>query len=241
MVNPLCFLGPQQAAMSSRGKTSPKEELPPQRLSCQPTHLPEVRGAEGRSLARDSQPRFYIWENWGSERQSPQNITQSWPQPRKLVAFPRAEKPGLDQPEAGPPPPLSSSGPLSRHLGDPPKFIDCHSSLESIWCTLLINLFQIIAGNYWLVRRRDAEVASVPLPIQSGFWLSLCPVSRPLSTYLLSSWNRRQMDAVSSRPLPSPLLSGDFHMENWKEGFAQTIVSQTAGSTQSNFRCCKDK
>lgn len=48
-------------------------------------------------------------------------------------------------------------------------------------------------------------MASVPLPIQSGFWLSLCPASHPLSTYLLSSWNRRQMDAVSSRPLPSPL------------------------------------
>lgn len=48
-------------------------------------------------------------------------------------------------------------------------------------------------------------MASVLLPIQSGFWLSLCPASRPLSTYLLSSWNRRQMDTVSSRPLPSPL------------------------------------
>ena len=73
------------------------------------------------------------------------------PQPMKLAGLPRGWKTRLRPAKAGLPPPLSSSGPLHRHLGDSPKFIDRQGSFKSIWCTLLINLFQIIAGNYWLV------------------------------------------------------------------------------------------
>lgn len=66
-----------------------------------------------------------------------------------LLSSPQGCKMRLRSVKAGLPSPVSSSGPFSRHLGDSPKFIDRQGSLESIWRTLLINLFQIIVENYW--------------------------------------------------------------------------------------------
>lgn len=47
--------------------------------------------------------------------------------------------------------PISNSASFSCPPGDFPKLSISEANLESIWCTLLINLFQIIAANYWLV------------------------------------------------------------------------------------------
>lgn len=150
---------PQQAARSAKRSGALEKRRPHRPLypwgACSPPRTygnrrkvlgsgqPSPRVTHGETEAQRDKGTYLLQANRMSDR--------AGPQPLRLSSLPQGWKTRLRPDKAGLPSPLSSSGPSSRHLGDSPEFIDRQDSLESIWCTLLINLFQIIAENYWFV------------------------------------------------------------------------------------------
>lgn len=150
----LCFLGPQQVV-----GWSPREEPPHQPLYPQGACPPPRMSGNRRNIPGSGQPGPHFTHGETETQrakgtfllQASRISCKAGPQPLKLSSLPLSWKTRPRPVKGGLLSPLSSSGPFSRHLGDSPDFIDRQDSLESIWCTLLINLFQIIAENYWFM------------------------------------------------------------------------------------------
>lgn len=151
---------PQQASTPAKGsQAQEKSSFLDSSHSTSPC-IPRERGSGSPA------PILHEWGNRGAERQrdllkADKVSCRAGFQPREPSGLLQGWEGSLRPARAGLPSPLSSSGPFSRRPGASPKFIDGQGSLESIWCTLLINLFQVIAGN-WLVCSGGGEVTSAP-------------------------------------------------------------------------------